>query len=85
MINDVSSRLVDSGVFQKVDKDILHALMIDIQRETIPEDVFVLSLSHQQGPFSLLTVGELCSCIQFILELIYHKFAKNNSPIIVLY
>ena len=51
LMNDVSSRLVDSGVFQKVNKDILHALIIDVQREIIHEAVFVLSISHLQGAF----------------------------------
>uniref|UniRef100_A0A1Y1K8T7 Ionotropic glutamate receptor C-terminal domain-containing protein n=1 Tax=Photinus pyralis TaxID=7054 RepID=A0A1Y1K8T7_PHOPY len=77
-LNIIIDRLIDSGLYDKLDRD--RSSYDDSKRRELPQDeeVVALSLEHLNGIFIVFCFGMVLSIMAFIGERIAHRFSMSH-------
>jgi hypothetical protein len=79
--NKFVTRLLESGVIIKHQKDTRNPFFYSDDEEDTSEQHFVFTISHILVAFYVLAIGHSLAIVIFLLELLHHSYSTNRQRI----
>jgi len=80
-INDVTSRIVEGGIFMHIKKRVFEKeeIRTEFTNPSSDDKYFVLGVSHLQTVFYLLMLGYVLAVVCFVTEIMWHRYRSKEQ------